>query len=297
MRDLEVVLAIAASGSTLRAASILHVTQSAVSRGLLLAEEKLGVKLFERRARGLSPTAAGERLVAGARPLLGQLVELERASTRPSEAETVRLRVVCECYTAYRWLPSTLQALARATPGIEVEIAPEHTEAPVRALVDHAVDVALLTTSDAPEKMQSEALFSDEIVFVLAPTHPLARRPSLSRRDLTTTTLITSSATPAAEARWFFTTVFGKTKPKLSFLRFPLTEALIDAARAGMGVAILSEWIASTYVGGNDLVVKRFAGGSLRRPWRIAFRPESEGAARRLGSALAGAPPRLYAVR
>src|ERR671918_456963 len=55
VRDLQVVLAIAATGSTVKAAAKLHVTQSAVSRGLALAEEKLDLRLFDRTRRGLAP--------------------------------------------------------------------------------------------------------------------------------------------------------------------------------------------------------------------------------------------------
>ena len=48
----------------------------------------------------------------------------------------------------------------------------------------------------------------------------------------------------------------------------------MDAARAGMGVAVLSEWMASGYVERGDLVVRRLASRPLRRPWRIAYRDE-----------------------
>jgi LysR family transcriptional regulator for metE and metH len=89
--------------------------------------------------------------------------------------------------------------------------------------------------------------------------------------------------------------VFGRTRPKLEFLRFPLTEAIVDAARAGMGVAVLSEWIASGYLDGADLVAKRLDSMPLRRPWRIAFRKDAANAARRLGAALQGSAPRVYA--
>jgi LysR family transcriptional regulator, regulator for metE and metH len=90
--------------------------------------------------------------------------------------------------------------------------------------------------------------------------------------------------------------VFGRTKPKLELLHFPLTEAIMDAARAGMGIAVVSEWIAGSYLLGGELIAKRLGAGPLRRPWRLAYRREATEAARRLGRALAGAPPRIYAV-
>jgi LysR family transcriptional regulator, regulator for metE and metH len=137
-------------------------------------------------------------------------------------------------------------------------------------------------------------LFSDEVVFVVASTHPLAARAALSPRDLREHPLIVSTQTPDAEVRWFFSKVFGRAKPKLERLRFPLTEAIVDAARAGMGIAILSEWIASPYLESGDLVVKRLKRGALRRPWRMAFRPEAAEPARRLAAALQHAAPRVY---
>lgn len=286
-------MALAASGSTSGASATLHLTQSAVSRALLLAEEKLGVRLFERTPRGLRPTTHGARLIEGAGVLLSQLVELEEsARTRPNEL--VQLRLVCECYTAYRWLPSTLAKLGKRTPPLEVTLAVEHTHDPVSALVAGDIDVALLTTSKVRDAARDRPLFSDEIVFVVAASHPLAARPSVTPRDLVEHTLITSN-TPPAEQQWFASRVFGRKKPKLKFSRFPLTEAIVDAARAGMGIAVLSEWIASVYLGSDDLVAKRLSTGPLRRPWRIAYRPEAARAADQLVAALEGSAPRVYA--
>src|SRR4051812_12268449 len=105
VRELELVLALAEAKTTVRAASRLHVTQSAVSRGLLTAEDKLGVSLFERTSKGLVPTAAGEVLIEGAGAVLAQLVELEQRTRAPAQ-RAVKVRIVCECYTAYKWLPS-----------------------------------------------------------------------------------------------------------------------------------------------------------------------------------------------
>jgi hypothetical protein len=139
-----------------------------------------------------------------------------------------------------------------------------------------------------------QPLFSDEIVFLVSAQHPLAGRPSLTRRQLSEHPLIISTQTPKAEQRWFLNGVFGRSLPRLEFLRFPLTEAIIDAARAGMGIAVLSEWIASGYLPSSDLVVKRLDGKPLARPWRIAFRREASESAAVLARALESAAPRVH---
>jgi len=293
IRDLEVVLALAAAGSTVRAAAVLHITQSAVSRGLTLAEEKLGLALFERGARGLVPTPAGKRLISGAPELLAHWAELE-ARVRAPVDEPLHVRLTCECYTAYRWLPSTLATLQQNSQKLSVTLAVEHSHGPVAALMAGKLDVALLTTSRVRGPLQERALFEDEIVFVLAASHPLASRPHITLAQLEQYPLIVSTQTPKPEARWFSQAVFGRARPSLEFLRFPLTEAIIDAARAGMGIAVLSEWIAGPYLEGTELVTKRLLGRPIQRPWRIAYRREAAEAALRLASVLERAPPRVY---
>lgn len=294
VRDLRLVLALARSGTTAKASQLLHLTQPAVSRALLALEEKLGVQLFERTPRGLRLTAAGERLQAGSTSLLIELGELETSVRSPLPAPS-RLRVVCECYTAYHWLPSTLSTLRAAMPELRIDLAIEHTATPVAGLEAGEVDVALLTTSEVARPLVERALFSDEIVFVLGEGHPLARRRTLTRDDLRAHTLITSP-TPPTESRWFVQRVFGRARPTLRVERVPLTEAMIDLARAGLGIAVLSEWIAAPHLARGGLVRKRVEGRPLQRPWRQAWRPEQHAAAERLLGALQASVPHLAAV-
>jgi LysR family transcriptional regulator for metE and metH len=290
VRDFRLMLALAAAGSTTHAASSLHLTQSAVSRALLSIEERLGAALFERTSRGLTPTPAGKRLLAGAARLLVEVKELERLVLEVPEAR--ELRVVCECYTAYHWLPSAIGALKDALPDLKVNLAVEFTEDPAQALTSGKVDVALMTSRTVSHGLiQVQPLFADEIVFVLSRTHPLASRKALTRADLEGATLLASTRAAPHEAKWFVSQVCGKAKPKLRFERLPLTEAIIDVARAGLGVAVLSEWIAEPHLKDGTLVAKRMVQGPLLRPWTLAWRKEHRDAAERLGTALATTAP------
>ena len=289
VRDLQVVLVLAREGTTARASEVLHLTQPAVSRALASVENKLDVRLFDRGPRGLSPTAACERLVEGAPRVLAELADLERRVVTP--VVPMRVRLVCQCYTAYHWLPSVLLGLRRGLPGLQVKLAVDHTADPVGALEAGEIDVALLTTGEPSHpSVVTAPLFEDEIVFVVSESHRLAQRRALTRQDLSEETLVTSP-TPAAESRWFMKHAFGRKKTTLQFERFPLTEAIIDVTRAGLGVAILSEWIAAPHVERGGLVVKRLSSGPLRRPWRIAWRRDHAVAAERLRAALATSVP------
>jgi len=285
IRDLQVVLALSTAGTTAKAASTLHLTQPAVSRALLAAEDKLGARLFDRTRKGLVPTPAGRQLLDGAVRLLSELGDLERRVRAPA-ATPVRIRIVCECYTAYHWLPAALTSLRHAIPEQRLSIAVEHTRDPVAGLEAGAVDVALLTTSKCPRGLAEAPLFSDEIVFVMAPSHPLAAKRVLRPADVRDAMLLSPNVAPTA-SRWFAHAVFGPRPPaELRFQFLPLTEAILELARAELGVAVLSEWIATPHLG-SSLVMRRLAASRLVRPWRIAWRPEVADAAESLRASLA----------
>ena len=160
------------------------------------------------------------------------------------------------------------------------------------ALVDGKIDVALLTASAVPRaNIEERPLFSDEVLFVVGASHPLAGKKTLSTSDLKATKILTSD-TPLSEIDWFFRSVFGRARPRLAFENFPLTEAVLDVARAGMGIAVVSAWVLGPHLGKGDLVVKRLARGPLHRPWRLAWRREVGDAAERLLTALQSTAPR-----
>jgi LysR family transcriptional regulator for metE and metH len=289
-RDLRLVVALHRAGTTARAAEALHLSQPAVSRALLSIEERLGTPLFSRTPRGLVVTDAGERLLAGAPAILDALRTLEASVCEPPPAR-LRIRLVCECYTAYHWVPSALKVLRDELPGIEVSLRLEHTARAAEAIESGEIDVALLTACKIRRGVVDECpLFEDEIVFVVSSSHPLAARPTLAARDLEAWPLVSSA--PLSEALWFASTVFGRRRPRVRHERLPLTEAVMDMARAGMGIAVVSEWVASPHLGRGDLVAKRLASGPLRRRWRLAWRRDADVPARRLAALLRSAAPR-----
>jgi LysR family transcriptional regulator for metE and metH len=297
-RDLRLILALATAGTTAAAADGLHLTQPAVSRALLGLEQRLDVRLFDRTPRGLEPTAAGRTLLVSAPRLLTELQALE-AQLRGHAVPLQRLRLVCECYTAYHWMPSALQGLKASLPGVELTIALEHTADPIAALQAGEIDVALVSEAAKPRsrRLVERPLFCDEIVFVMASSHRLAGRASLTRRDLQDEPLFTSRA-PTRDMQWFLKPLSGSERgdAPLNFRVLPLTEAVVDFARAGLGVGVLSEWVAEPHLKRGDVVARRLASGPIRRPWRLMWRRPVEDAALRLWQVLQNASPRVVAL-
>ncbi|MFJ2116193.1 LysR family transcriptional regulator, partial [Streptomyces sp. NPDC087850] len=101
LRQLRCLVAIVDEGSFTDAAIALGVSQAAVSRTLASLERALGVRLLRRTSREMAPTAAGLRVVAHARRVLGEVADLVQEAT----SGHTRLRI------GYAW-----SALGRHTP-------------------------------------------------------------------------------------------------------------------------------------------------------------------------------------
>src|SRR5262249_36047680 len=117
---LQIVDAVARTGTVTRAAEELHVTQPAVSHRLRELEQRLGTTLFRRSGRRMTLTAEGTRLLESARRVLAELdtVETELAQYRVGHRGT--LRVATECYLCYGWLPAVCRRLESERPGMEI---------------------------------------------------------------------------------------------------------------------------------------------------------------------------------
>lgn len=296
LRDLQVVLAVAAAGSTAGAARRLHLTQSAVSRALALAEARAEVALFTRLPRGLAPTKAGAVLLEEAPHLLAAMSELEKKLRSPGSSPQ-RLRFVSECYTAYPWLTPVVLSLRDSAPHLKLELALEHMQKPGDALAQGELDFALLH-SEVPPGVETLPLFSDEIVLVIGTRHELAKKPSLEPSDLEAHPLFVP-VTPRGNNPWFARHVFGGRRARLNIETLPLTEAILELARAGEGIGILSEWVVGTHVlaPNSGLQRRRLRSGPLLRPWRLAFRTEVAAAATRVHQAILEARPKAASAR
>ena len=184
-RHLRLVAAMAESGGQTRAARKLNLTQSALSHQLRELESRIGAPLFIRASRRMVLTAVGERVLTSARRILHEVETLERdlvAESASGGAGVVRLAT--ECYTCYHWLPGVVTAFRQEWPRVDVRIVAEATANPVRALLDGALDLAIVAGDVDERRLGCTSLFEDEQVVVVAPGHPLAAREYVAPEDL-----------------------------------------------------------------------------------------------------------------
>jgi len=133
-------LAVADSGSLTGAASILAASQPTLSRHIGELEQRVGAALFERVARGLRLTPAGEALVEPARrmQMAAQALSLTALGQTQQLAGTVRL-TASEMTSAYL-LPEILAGLRQAQPEIQIELLASNR---IENLLERQADIAI----------------------------------------------------------------------------------------------------------------------------------------------------------
>ncbi len=266
VRHLKLVDAIASEGGMTKAADRLHLTQSALSHQLKEIEDRLDTLLFLRLKKKMVLTEAGERVLRTARQVLEELIHTEQEVRKIGKGEQGVIRISTQCNTCYHWLPSMLKLFYRKYPGVEVRIVLEATDAPIKALLQGKLDVAIAYSRIADRSLSYFPLFEDELVVVMPKGHPLASASYVKAQDLAEDNLILYAV--PLETNLVFQKILAPNGilPKKIY-HVMLTEAIIEMVRAGIGISVLAGWAVAPYVKSGDLRAVPLTKKGIWRDW------------------------------
>jgi DNA-binding transcriptional LysR family regulator len=187
IRDLEYFLACCKARSFTAAAREVHIVQSAMSFAIARLEANLGAPLFDRTVTPIALTEQGVALQAAAQRILDavQAARDEVAAASGQIRGTVTLGSTL--HTGRLDLACVLADIREHHPGVVVQLRQSKagSEGLVHAVRDGSVDIALTaSTSEPPRGIELHPLFTEPMVFVCQPGHPLSQRPSVTVPDL-----------------------------------------------------------------------------------------------------------------
>jgi LysR family hydrogen peroxide-inducible transcriptional activator len=184
LRDLRYLLAVAEHGHFGRAAEACGISQPTLSIQLRKLEEELGVALFERASKNVTPTDACDRLIGHVRAAVAEadaILDVAR-SLRDPLAGRFRLGMIPTL--APYLLPLVFEPLRQALPTLEIEPWEDQTAALLDRLRAHELDAALLATEEDGPDLTSLPLFAEPFLAALPPDHPLAAGESVAEEAL-----------------------------------------------------------------------------------------------------------------
>src|SRR5256885_1200413 len=181
--QLEVFLAVAREGGFSRAAEKLYRTQSAVSQAIRKLEGEIGEPLFDRSTREGVMTDAGHVLQEYAERLLNLRENAREALAELRELQKGKLVVGANEFTAL-YLLRVLAEFRRLHPAIRIVVQRSLGSQIPDDVRRHNCEFGVLTYDPQDPELASVVVYSDELIFVVPPQHPLARESQVSIRQL-----------------------------------------------------------------------------------------------------------------
>lgn len=251
-------------GSFTRAAQELRLTQAAVSRQVIGLERRLGVALFERRREALRLTAAGRSLLDEVRPAL---LRIERVTTSVAalKGQGGRLNLSVASSLGTYWLIPRLPGFTAAHPEITLNIA---TRVGPADFSTGGIDASLeFGDGQRPGLSALPVLPLTLSPYVSAARHRPWRRLD---RDVPSSALIHHSTLPEAWPAWFdaagLSMPVGEAGP-----RHDLMSMALHAVLAGLGVALLPEFMTGQGLASGQLVRLSAVAWSARRGYHLVW--------------------------
>ena len=270
LAQLEVFLAVAREGRFSRAAEKLFRTQSAVSQTIHKLEQELGEPLLDRSSRDGLLTDAGRVLQEYAERLLNLRNDAQEALVELRELHKGKLAIAANEFTALYLLP-VLGEFRRLHPMIKIVVQRALGSHIPDDLLSHNSELGVLTYDPQEPRLCSTVVYLDELIFVVPPSHPLARVQQVSIRQLGAESFVAHIV--SSPYREKVIQAFKRHKTPLHMdIELPTLQAIKRFVAMGNGVALLPEISVENELARGELVRIAVRELRLHRKLRLVYR-------------------------
>lgn len=264
LRDLNAFVVVAEERSFTRAAARLGVSQSALSQTIRGLEERLGLRLLNRSTRSVSPTEAGERLLARVQPALREIDEGLAQLSAMREKPAGRIRITADEFAVHHVLWPAIERFLPDYPDIAVEIITDYGRTDI---VSDRFDAGVRRGRLVSQDMIAVPISSDiHMAVVGSPAYLAKRSEPTSPQDLIWHSCINLRLPNHGEFfAWTFQNDGREQRVKVEGqLVFSTLPAVLTATLAGFGLAYMPEAMVRPLVASGRLV-------EVLAPWRQTF--------------------------
>ncbi|GAB2905182.1 LysR family transcriptional regulator [Paralcaligenes sp. KSB-10] len=237
IRQLEVFVSIAATGSVRTAAERLFVTQPAVSMALAELERQLNAPLFDRTRGRLHLSSRGKELLPMAQEVVERMHEMLRQSSgNPLELKG-ELRLGTSNTIGNYLVGELLGPYVAAHPRVSLTVSVENTDTIVAGLLEHRIDVGCVEGPVNHPQLDVQPWRDDALVVCAAANHPLTQHRRLQPSHFKDAKWILRE--PGSAMRALAEQAMNSLPPGQIVLELGQVEAIKQAVIAGLGIACL----------------------------------------------------------
>lgn len=247
LRQLEYFVAVAEEANFTRAAARVHISQSGISAQIRELERQVGATLFDRSGRTATLTVAGEAALVHARAALGAADAVQQAVDQVTGM--IRGRLVVGMVTACTVAPlfDALASFHLAHPGIQIELFEDNSDRLVERVRGGTADFALVAAAGGrPQGLAGETIVSEPIVALAPAGHPLAGRTRARLAEVCRNPIVSLPRGTGIRAVLDQACAAQGVQPDIA-LQASAPDAVVDLARRGLGLAIVSASMAASY--------------------------------------------------
>ena len=273
LRQLEIVRAIAETGSFTGAGGRLHVSQSAISRQILLLEDEFHERLFVRLGRRVQITAAGEAILQLSHRVFNDIRDTSASITDKQKTLSGTLNLVGGMTVCLYVFPLLLKEFKKHHPQVELKVATGGTQRLLRRLRTRRADLALLTLPIDDPSFTSVPVLREELMLVMPANHPLASKGSVGVEALVGQQFVLFEAGSNTRRTLDEFFVREQIKPRI-VAETENVEIIKSMVASGLGVSICPFQSVERETRGGSLKVARIRGQNLVRETGWVYRSD-----------------------
>lgn len=272
---LEILTAIKAHGTLTKAASALHLSQSALSHSIKKLENQIGTSIWKKDGRNLRLTAAGERIQTLANRVLPQFLHTELLLNQIAKGERGSLRIGMECHPCYQWLLRVIHPYLEKWPDIDMDVKQAFQFGALGALLNYEIDVLITPDPLYKPKIDYIPVFNYEHRLVVANSHLLAKQAFVLPEQLSNEVLFSYPVEPLRLD--IFSQFLNPAKCSVkAHKHIETTEIMLQMVAAGRGVCALPGWLVDIYAETMPIKSIRFGESGIAKQIFVGIRKDEQ---------------------
>ena len=274
LKQLEVFIKVAETGSFSKGAEATFITQSTVSQHISALENEFELKLLDRTGKGALPTEGGKLLLDRARRLVEYAREIPVALARFKGVEEAELNIAGSSIPGEYMIPAVLPLLISKFPGVTITLLQGDSREVLGKLMAEEVEIGVVGGCFAEDSLEFTPLAQDELALIAPPGHRWAGGAAIDKVELLGEPVVlreTGSGTGKATVQ-----ALREAGIDLANLRIAAhlgsNEAVKRAVMAGIGVSFVSSVSVQRELEQGSLVQVPVADVCLRRDFYLVSR-------------------------
>jgi DNA-binding transcriptional LysR family regulator len=273
IEQLRVFVYVAETESFSRAAELLFLTQPTVSQQIRSLEAELGVKLFERTPKYVRITEHGQILFKKAKLILQTFDKAIEELDQLNKVVAGTLKIGASYSIGETFLPRVMSYYAQQYPLVDLRMTVANTSEIINGVRNHLYDVVLISENIEFADLDIHQFMRDELVVIMPVQHPLRDKQNLQTDDLQNQIWVMREK--GSGTRAFNDAILHELQIKpLRTYEFSSSQSVKEAVLTGLGVSIVSSWIAKKEESYGELLLRRIADKPMYRNFYVMQRKD-----------------------